>query len=256
MTITARAPTTCARFIIAADYPTGRGARRRDPRDRPNVAVVAGAAPRYQSGMHPGYPPPPPGYGDPPGYGYPPAGPIKSSTPRTLGTLSMVFGGLVAAMSLFGALAGKTFGTMMDTNRISKAAFERYLAEIHTATMTMSLLMAALSIALIYIGTGQRSYQRWAVRASIWWGIAALVFLVVQLIVQVAVVLPAIDRLMADIGNRQFRETMGMAMKVGIFGGMVFYAPYPILLIASFRKPANVEAMDQPPLPTAEIHRA
>ena len=84
---------------------------------------------------------------------------------------------------------------------------------------------------------------------------AALVYLVVQLIVQLVVMLPAIDHLMADIGNRQFRDTMGMVMKVSIFSSVIFYAPYPIILLTAFRKPANVDAMDQPALPTAEIHR-
>ncbi|MBK9031087.1 MAG: hypothetical protein IPL61_07090 [Myxococcales bacterium] len=210
--------------------------------------------------MHPGYPPPPPGYGYPPGYGpapgygYP-AGPTKSNTPRTLGTLSMVFGGIVAAISLFGLLAGKQFGQMVNTNQVGRAAFDRYMADIHSASMAMSAAMLVMSVALIYIGTGQRSYQRWAVRASVWWGVAALVYLGVQMIVQFTVILPAMDRLLDAISNSRIRGSMGAIMKVSVFSGILFYAPFPIVLISSFRKQVNVDAMDQPPLPTAEIHK-
>ena len=74
--------------------------------------------------------------------------------------------------------------------------------------------------------------------------------------VQLVVMLPAIDHLMADIGNRQFRDTIGTIMKVSIFSSVVFYAPYPIILLTTFRKSATVDAMDQPALPTAEVLRS
>ncbi len=215
--------------------------------------------------MQPGAPPPPPGYGYPPGYapgpapggyGYPPGygypqAPIKSSTPRTLGTLSMVFGGIVVALSLFGLLAGNSFSGMIDHSHISKDAWNRYMSDVKGASMAMSGLMLAMSAALFYIGTGQRSYQRWAVRASVWWGIAAIAYLVLQLIVNLTVVLPAMDRLLEAVSSSRMRGTMSATMKIGVFSGLAFYLPYPIVMIVAFRKQANVDAMDQPPLPTA-----
>jgi hypothetical protein len=211
--------------------------------------------------MQPGYPPPPgygyppPGY-PPPGYGYPPGyapPPTKSTTPRTLGTLSIVFGALIAFLSLIGLVAGKQFGSMMRVQPSQRDAFNAYLHEVHGASMAISTLMLVMSLILVAVGIGQRGYRRWAVQASVAWGIAALVVLVINAVVQFTVMIPALDRFIAAIthGGR-IVVPMGGIMKVSAIMGLVFYAPFPIILISAFRKAANVTAMDQPPLPVAE----
>ena len=197
--------------------------------------------------MNPGYPNPPPGYAwtPPPGghYGGPPM-PMKSTTPRTLGTLSMVFGGIVTALSLFNLLAGKAF-TTMTVQAGQRAAFERYLDSLSGYTMVQSIVMLVMSIALVYIGTGQRGYKRWATGASVMWGLIALVVVVGQLIGAVAIALPALEVFARDIAHGgPGASAIIMSAKIGVFVGIAFYAPYPIILISSFRKPHNVAAMD------------
>jgi hypothetical protein len=200
--------------------------------------------------MQPGYP----GYGTPPGYGYGygmPQAPMKSTTPKTLGTLSMVFGGIVAAMNLIGLAAGKQLGSMMQVRPGQEEAFQRYLSEVHGASMALGVVMFLMSAVLFVIGTGQRSYKRWAVKASIVWGILALVVLFADLIVQFTVMMPALDRFIEAIshGNGVAAPVSGI-MKISAILGLAFYAPFPIILIAAFRKPVNVQAMDQPPQET------
>jgi hypothetical protein len=193
--------------------------------------------------MQPGYP----GYGY--GYGMPMV-PQKSATPRTLGTLSMTFGGIIAALNLIGVLAGKQFNAMMKVEASQQEAFDQYLREVHNASLALGVVMLVMSIALFVIGTGQRGYKRWAVTASVAWGIAALVFLVINLFVQLTVILPALDRFIEAISHGNMPGQMNGIMKVSALLGLAFYAPYPIILIVAFRRPHNIQAMDQPPEPT------
>lgn len=192
----------------------------------------------------PGYPPsaPPPGYyppgAMPPGYGMP----MRPSGPRTLGVLSIVFGSLAAFGQLIGLATSR--GTLMRPEHVPSGAWRHYLDEIGTVSMTFGVLMLAMSIALIVIGTGQRNYKRWAGSASVWWGLAALLILVVQLIVNITVVLPAMDRLFEVLPSHT-RAVASAVAKVSLFGSMALYTPYPIILLTAFRRKHIVEAMDQ-----------
>ena len=208
--------------------------------------------------MNPGAPPPPPGYGwsqqpAAPGYGYGYGGPVKSQTPRTLGLLSMIFGGIVICTSLFGLITGGQMGTF-SVQPSQRAAFEAYAHELHGYTIAQSSIMLLMSIALVVIGTGQRSYQRWAVGASIKWSIAAFAVIAFNAVGTVVWVLPAMDHLLSNLpANPINNSSMAPAMKMMIFLGLGANLPYPIILFSAFRKPHNVAAMDQPPLPVAEV---
>jgi hypothetical protein len=180
----------------------------------------------------------------------------KPAAPRTLGTLSIIFGSIVGAMSLFSLVAGKQLGSMMQTTGSQKAAFEQYMSEIQTVSMVQSGVMLVMSLALVWLGLGQRRYQRWAAAASVKWGVLALGYLVMMLIVQFVVVVPALDRFMAAISHGMGAQLpMGGIMKISLFLGLAFYAPFPIILILQFRKPKNLEAMNEPQLPTATVVR-
>lgn len=157
--------------------------------------------------------------------------------------LSIVFGALVAVFSLVGILGNRGGGFRPDG--ISSRAWERYLDQIGTVSIALSALMLAMSIALIVIGTGQRRYKRWATKATMMWSAAALLFLVVQLIVNLTVMGPAMERVFADLGNSMVRDTALRFVKIGMFMSLVMYAPYPIVMLVAFRKPATVAAMDQ-----------
>jgi hypothetical protein len=186
-----------------------------------------------------------------PGYGY--GAPVKTSTPRTLGTLSMVFGGIVTATSLFSVIAGRQIGNF-SVQPGQREAFDAYVNEIHGYSMVQGTIMLLMSIALFYIGTGQRSYKRWAVGASVKWSLVAFAVIVFNAIGTFVWVLPAMDHLLAHLphGNVQ-TQSMAMGMKVGLVMGLGVNLPYPIILLSTFRKPAIVAAMDQPSLPVAEV---
>jgi uncharacterized membrane protein (DUF485 family) len=178
----------------------------------------------------------------------------RSNTPKTLGVLSIVFGSIIAAMSAIGLAAGKQFGSMVQAHG-NEAAFDRFIAETHAVSVLQSTAMLVMSLLLIYIGTGQRKYMRWASGASVKWGIAALVYLVVNAIVQFTVVMPALDRFMTEISHANIDVPVGAIMKVSQFIGLAMYAAYPIVMISAFRKPHNIASMDQPPptMPTATV---
>ncbi len=157
-------------------------------------------------------------------------------------------------MSLFSLVAGKQLGSMMQTKASQREAFERYMGEIHSVSLLQSAVMLVMSVILIYIGLGQRKYMRWAAGASVKWGVAALLYLVAILIVQFVVVLPALDRFMQEVSQGLGAQLpMGGIMKVSLFLGLAFYAPFPIILIVAFRKPNTLAAMDQPTLPVATL---
>jgi hypothetical protein len=183
----------------------------------------------------------------------PPYSNLKPGAPRTIGTLSLVFGSIVAALSLFGLVAGTQLGMMMQPDGSQRDAFERYSAEIHWVGQANNLALLAMSVLLIYISRGQRSYARWAAAASVKWGVAGLAWLVITVVLHFIVVAPAMDEFVAAIGNRFNGVPMGGIMKFGALIGYAFYAPYPIILLVTFRKPHIVAAMSEPPLPTAIV---
>src|SRR5580692_6012013 len=127
----------------------------------------------------------------------PPYSNLKPGAPRTIGTLSLVFGSIVAALSLFGLVAGTQLGMMMQPDGSQRDAFERYSAEIHWVGQANNLALLAMSVLLIYISRGQRSYARWAAAASVKWGIAGLAWLVITVALHFIVVAPAMDEFVA-----------------------------------------------------------
>ncbi len=176
----------------------------------------------------------------------------RSGTPRTLGLLSMIFGGIVAVMSFFGLVAGSQFGGMMQTTASQKEYFDVYMAQTHTVAVAQSAVMLLMSVILIFIGNAQRKYLRWAVGATVKWSLAGLVYLVLNAIVQFVVVMPALDRFIASISHGGLESLpMGGIMKFSALIGIAMYAAYPLVMLSAFRKPHNIASMDQPALPTA-----
>jgi hypothetical protein len=186
----------------------------------------------------------------------PPYPNFKPSAPRTLGTLSIVFGSIVGVFSLFGLLAGTQLGMMMQPDGSQREAFERYTSEIHGVGLANNAAFLVMSLVLLYIGTGQRKYARWAGAASVKWGMAALCWLAVFAVFHFTVVMPAMDRYLGAISHQLNGMPLGGIMKFSSVLAIAIYAPYPIILIATFRKPHIVAAMSEPSLPTAIVHNA
>jgi hypothetical protein len=178
----------------------------------------------------------------------------KPGAPRTLGTLSIIFGMIVACLSLFGLLAGTQLG-MFQPEGVQREAFERYAAEIHGVTQFNNIALLAMSVLLVVIGRGQRAYARWAAPASVKWGLAGLAWVLITVVIHFVVVAPAMEQFVSSISHRLNGLPMGAIMKFGTLLGFAFYLPYPIILIVTFRKPNVVAAMTEPSLPTAIVNQ-
>jgi hypothetical protein len=180
-------------------------------------------------------------------YAYAPPYPPRPPTgPQTLGTLSIVFGAVVAGFSLLGLLGvSQSLATM--TNPKANADIVRdYLDAIRTPTMIQSFVFVAMSTWLLVLGVGQRRYRRWAARQSVLWAAIALVVLVGVVITNIVVLGPAAQRMMDEtMRASHLPHAIGaMTRWLGLLG-IVFYVPWPIILLATFRQPKIVAAMNQ-----------
>lgn len=132
----------------------------------------------------------------------------------------------------------------MMNPRTDASAMQEYLQAIRIPSLINSLLFIAMSVWLILLGVGQRRYRAWAARQSVIWGILGLAVVVSMIVVYFTITGPAAQRMMDQMtlysgAHNPMRGVMSWA---GLFG-MVFYLPWPIILIVTFRKPAVVSAM-------------
>lgn len=167
----------------------------------------------------------------------------KPSSPRVLGILSIVFGAIVIAFSLFG-LVSNASGLGVGALRGHEAALAHYMERLQPMATIMGVLMLAMSGALLWIGIGQRAYRRWARSASLVWGAVALVVLAAQFYWQITAAGPALTEFMTDLGLSTRVVGSGLGQSMG-FVTLFFYLPYPIILLVFFRRPSIVAAMDR-----------
>jgi hypothetical protein len=179
-------------------------------------------------------------------YAYQPPPP---SSPRTLGTLSIVFGAVVAAMAFFGMITSGSgmMAAFMNKMPAGGAAMSDYPHAIRTPTLIQNGMLVVMSVWLIFIGFGQRGYRASAARQSVAWGVIALFVVAIMAVTAFTVLGPAMSRMMEELQRiqpgpnpmRGIDGVMGFAAALGV----AFYAPYPIILLVTFRKPAVVAAM-------------
>jgi hypothetical protein len=164
--------------------------------------------------------------------------------------LSIIFGAVVAGKSFLAVIGGSAGMGMMTFTASGPpgdphvTALEHYLHAIQIPSLLQSLVLLLMSVWLILLGVGQRRYRAWAARQSVLWGVIGLAVMVGMVALYLAVIGPATGRMM--------EETMQQTDAPNLFGsiarwtgiaGLLFYAPYPIILIATFRKPSIVSAM-------------
>lgn len=166
----------------------------------------------------------------------------RPNAPKVLGILSIVFGAIGALFTLLGALGTATGAFQKMAGEGAQAAMASYMAKLQPLSTVITIVMGLMSVALILIGTGQLRYRRWATSASVQWAIVGLAVLIGQVIWQVLVVGPALETYLDDLGIGRAAREMGFGKAMALVA-LAFYAPYPIVLIAYFKKPRIVEAM-------------
>lgn len=173
-------------------------------------------------------------------------------TPVVLGILNIVFGSVITLWALFGLL-------MQNSVKEWTQLFTKFAGHVphrpgapDPAVMMQSMVKALealkpyqyamsggfliLSIACIAVGYGLWKRQAWSRQAAVLWSIAALAFIPVQLWLQVGVVLPMTNQIVMEsfkssgLPTAMFGAMQGMQGAMTIVMGILFWAPYPVIL--------------------------
>ncbi|MCA9515486.1 MAG: hypothetical protein KC635_11115 [Myxococcales bacterium] len=186
----------------------------------------------------------------------PPTSTIPIRSPKVYGVLSIVFSSIMILMSLIGSCGGFAGASLSGVtlkgegvDAAGAAAFEAVkgqLADVYTASGVTSLMFLVLSALLLAIGIGQLGYRRWARAWSVYWGVAALVGLVVNAIIWIAWIGPAYESAITTMMAMSEHAGRGPQVTVEGIGGLAgagaaifsiaIFAPYPILQIANFSR--------------------
>jgi hypothetical protein len=181
-----------------------------------------------------------------------------SSAPKTFGVLSIVFSSIVLLYSLpttfmliVPFVASKAEGLIPKGNAPLQAeAMISSIKMVYGGIGLIGLLLAIMSGLLLTVGIGQLRYRRWAQKFSVYWGWAALASIAGLVVLSVCVIGPGYSHLFDATGAAQGAQAMPLGGMLGkMFGGIyavmfvMFYAPYPILLIACFTRDRVRSAM-------------
>ncbi len=169
----------------------------------------------------------------------------RPATPRTLGTLAVVFGVVVASISALSALNAINGGGGQDDDPYPAAAVAAFTAATRSATVGTSLILIAMSATLVMIGGGLRRYERWAGRAAERWAVGALFIVGALAYVNAVVIGPAATALFESANDPELAPMIKFVRWAGL-GTALIYAPFPLVLWTQLRRPEVVAAMDQP----------
>ncbi|MEZ4401819.1 MAG: hypothetical protein R3B06_17455 [Kofleriaceae bacterium] len=171
----------------------------------------------------------------------PPPYRVRPSTPRTLGTLAVVFGLVVATMSLMTVVSG----ARIASDDLAPEAVAQFEAATRAASLATALVLLVMSLALAFIGGGLRRYERWAVPSALRWSLGALLIVGVLTYVNAVVIGPAAAALFASTTDADRAALAGVMRWAGV-GTPLVYAPFPVVLFVNLRRPHILAAMDQP----------
>jgi hypothetical protein len=174
----------------------------------------------------------------------------QSGAPKIFGTLSIIFSSITLFFSFFSVIMlvvpivmGKMQERGLTPTKPDDVAIFDFMKSIYLGIGLHGLILTVMSALLLAIGIGQLRYRAWARTFTVYWSIAALAAIVGMIAINMAVIGPAYARLleMAARGTKGI-DSAGQAMGA-FFGGaysiflVIFYAPYPILMLAFFRRP-------------------
>jgi hypothetical protein len=191
-------------------------------------------------------------------------------TPVTLGVLSMIFGGLIAAYATFNLIFSRFSSSLMSgMGQLAANAprrpgqpdpslmFSKLGEVVKTILPYTTALMAGkllFSLALIGVGYGLYKRRRWARSGALGWSALALVFLGSELMVTIGVIQPRMNAAMQEVFRAMPHGDPGAAMMQAMQGSqgvvtiainLLLYAPFPILLlILCGRRSASADFVD------------
>jgi hypothetical protein len=162
----------------------------------------------------------------------------RSSAPRVLGTLAIVFGALdVAAelVNLFRVLVAQDRATMELFGGIGVE-----MTAVAPAYAGRALVMLAMSVALIVLGAGLRTMREPYRMAAVIWSECALAVLVGRVVLWEAVIWPHLDRArsLTALGFHWFPPLEGLVgslLQLARFGEyvvVVLLLPFPVVLLS------------------------
>jgi hypothetical protein len=195
-------------------------------------------------------------------YPVPPPAARPTGIPKVFGTLSIVFAsltllwGLIALCMLFAAGMVDKFDTFAPPGKIGEGEKQVFhlLKSIYLGMGLHGVILTVMSSLLLAIGIGQLRYRAWARTWTVYWGIAALVSIGLMALINIVIIGGAyneIIRTAAEHAAAGKPAPKGLDGLGNFFGGaytimtFIFYAPYPILLLAFFTRPRVRDAMVQ-----------
>ena len=125
------------------------------------------------------------------------------------------------------------------------------MATVYSGMGVQGLILTIMSGLLLAIGIGQLRYRRWAASWSVYWCWAAFASIAAMVAISFLWIGPAYQDLLAAMTKNAPTGSMpGMSSSMGsIFGGttgfltVLFYAPYPIIMLVYFGKERVRSAM-------------
>lgn len=169
-----------------------------------------------------------------------------TSAPRTFGVLSIVFASIVLVGSLFGLL-GLVVPVLLKhappPSRPEDAQALTMLSTMYLGMGAISAILSVMSALLLALGIGQLRYRAWAAVWSVRWGVVALGAVVVMAILMTTTMRSTLGGIAAT-ANATGAGTDGAAARNigGFIGGVyaammvLFYSPYPILMLVYFSR--------------------
>jgi hypothetical protein len=196
------------------------------------------------------------------------------NTPVVLGVLSIAFGGLQALFSgvslvtqsrskemlkgmgnVMAKLPGADQPGQPDISATMDAA-ARMGEDLKSYSLLLGLTMMVMALALVAVGIWLVKRRARARPLALCWAVAALLYIPFQIYIQVAVVNPRTQQYMKEIAGTG--NAAGPAMDIlsgamgpiAVVGTVVFYTPFPIVLLALMGR-SKIKQVLEPAPPAA-----
>ena len=165
-----------------------------------------------------------------------------TAVPRTFGTLSIVFASLVLVSSVFGMLSLVVpilASHAPPSAKPGDAEALELMSSMYLGIGIISCILAVMSGLLLALGIGQLRYRKWAAVWSVRWAVVAIGAVVVMAILMTTMMRSTVGSVatLGGVANPQAAREVGSMFGL-VYASMVvvFYSPYPILMLVYFSR--------------------